>query len=178
MNMRTWLIPAVAIALLAAAPVASAAPPDSATQQDQHRGKKAKAGADNNNVVNSNNRTVVKKTVVKDRDVIVGRPVEVNRHVRVNRNVDLRAYRRNFNAPKRFHWNPYRRPPHWYAHRWTYGERLPHGWFARDYWISSFLMFGLTTPPDGYVWVRVGDDALLVDEDTGEVVQVVYGIFY
>jgi len=29
-----------------------------------------------------------------------------------------------------------------------------------------------------YVRVRVGDDALLVDVDTGEVIRVVYGVFY
>jgi Ni/Co efflux regulator RcnB len=50
--------------------------------------------------------------------------------------------------------------------------------FVRDYWIGDFIMFALMSPPDGYVWVRVGDDALLVDADTGEVVQVVYDVFY
>ena len=33
-------------------------------------------------------------------------------------------------------------------------------------------------PPYGYVWVRYGDDALLVDVDTGEILRVVYGVFY
>ncbi len=49
---------------------------------------------------------------------------------------------------------------------------------GRDYWIGNYVSFGLIGPPDGYQWVRVGDDALLVDVDTGEVLQVEYGVFY
>jgi Ni/Co efflux regulator RcnB len=33
-------------------------------------------------------------------------------------------------------------------------------------------------PPIGYVWVRVGHDALLVDEFNGRVVQVVRYVFW
>jgi Ni/Co efflux regulator RcnB len=90
----------------------------------------------------------------------------------------VRSFRRNFTAPHRYHFGAYNRPHGWYAHRWVYGERLPHGWYDRDYWIGDYLTFGLIAPPDGYQWVRDGDDALLVDVDTGEVLQVEYGVFY
>jgi hypothetical protein len=33
-------------------------------------------------------------------------------------------------------------------------------------------------PPYGYEWVCYGDDALLVNVYTGEILQVVYGLFY
>jgi hypothetical protein len=33
-------------------------------------------------------------------------------------------------------------------------------------------------PPPGTVWVRYGSDAVLIDRDTGEVIRVVYNIFY
>jgi Ni/Co efflux regulator RcnB len=92
--------------------------------------------------------------------------------------VNVRSFRRNFTAPHRYHWGAYNRPSGWYAHRWVYGERLPHGWYGHDYWIGNYVSFGLIAPPDGYVWVRSGDDALLVDEDSGEVLQVEYGVFY
>ena len=36
----------------------------------------------------------------------------------------------------------------------------------------------LDPPPPGTVWVRYGNDALLIDRYSGEVIQVVYGIFY
>ncbi|HTQ13635.1 MAG TPA: RcnB family protein [Rhizomicrobium sp.] len=91
---------------------------------------------------------------------------------------DVHSYRRNFQAPRRYHWGAYHRPQGWYAHRWVYGERLPRAWYARDYFIVNFGGFGLIAPPEGYVWVRVGDDALLVDPDTGIVLRVVYGVFY
>lgn len=110
------------------------------------------------------------------------------RHVTVTRTVhgatahraaiNFHSYRRNFTASHRYHFGSYRRPSGWYAHRWVYGERVPHGWYGRDYWIGNYVSFGLIGPPDGYQWVRVGDDALLVDVDTGEVLQVEYGVFY
>ncbi len=92
--------------------------------------------------------------------------------------VNVRSYRRNFTAPHRYHYGSYNRPSGWYAHRWVYGERLPHDWYGRDYWIGDYISIGLIGQPDGYQWVRVGDDALLVDVDTGEVLQVEYGVFY
>jgi Ni/Co efflux regulator RcnB len=91
---------------------------------------------------------------------------------------NVRSFRRNFTSPRRFHFGVYNRPHGWYAHRWVYGERLPGGWYDRSYWIGDFATFGLIGPPDGYQWVRNGDDALLVDVDTGEVLQVEYGVFY
>jgi Ni/Co efflux regulator RcnB len=98
------------------------------------------------------------------------------RHTAVN----VRSFQRNFTAPHRYHFGAVYSQPHgWYSHRWVYGESLPGGWYGQDYWISNYAMFGLIDPPgDGYEWVRVGDDALLVDTDSGEVVQVEYGVFY
>ena len=92
----------------------------------------------------------------------------------------LRSFHRNFTATRRYQFGrAYIRPNGWYAHRWVYGERLPGGWYGRDYWIGDYASFGLIAPPDdGYQWVRSGDDALLVDTDTGEVLQVEYGVFY
>jgi Ni/Co efflux regulator RcnB len=92
----------------------------------------------------------------------------------------LRSFHRNFTATHRYHFGAvYSRPHGWYSHRWVYGESLPGGWYGQDYWIPNYAMFGLIDPPDeGYQWVRVGDDALLVDTDSGEVLQVEYGVFY
>jgi Ni/Co efflux regulator RcnB len=39
-------------------------------------------------------------------------------------------------------------------------------------------MFDLPMPPRGYEWVRYGDDALLVNIRTGEIVDVVYDVFW
>jgi Ni/Co efflux regulator RcnB len=91
---------------------------------------------------------------------------------------NFNSYHRNFTAPHRYRGPAYHRPQGWYAHRWTYGERLPPAFFMRDYWLSDYFDFGLVAPPYGATWVRYGSDALLIDEETGEVIQVAYGIFY
>jgi Ni/Co efflux regulator RcnB len=58
------------------------------------------------------------------------------------------------------------------------GNRLPRGWFVRDYWLTDWAIYGLWAPVDGLVWVRVGPDAMLIDPDTGEVVGVEYAAFF
>lgn len=88
------------------------------------------------------------------------------------------SMRRVVTAPRRFHAAAYVRPSGWYAHRWTFGEFLPAFFFTRTYWILDWSDFDLEFPPPGTVWVRVGDDALLIDQFTGEIIIVEYGIFY
>jgi Ni/Co efflux regulator RcnB len=86
--------------------------------------------------------------------------------------------RRNVVAAHRFHAGPYRAPPGFRYRRWVFGERLPGIYFARDFWITDFIAFGLFAPPDGLVWVRYGPDALLIDEYTGAIIQVDYTVFF
>jgi len=83
-----------------------------------------------------------------------------------------------FRAPRRYHAAPYVRPQGWYEHRWGYGDTLPQLFWGRDYWILDYWLYALSPPPYGYVWVRYGSDALLIDNRTGQVVEVVYGAFY
>jgi len=94
------------------------------------------------------------------------------------RNSNFASLRINVQSRHQFHDGNYSRPVNYEARHWGYGDRLPSAYYARNYWIGDFLMFGLFAPPEGLVWVRVGDDALLIDEYTGEVVQVDYGVFY
>lgn len=91
---------------------------------------------------------------------------------------NYRNYHRNFRAERRFRAPSYRRPSGWYSHRWTWGETLPISFWARDYWLMDFGAYDLPPPPFGAVWVRVGDDALLIDQDSGEIIEVDYGVFY
>jgi Ni/Co efflux regulator RcnB len=91
---------------------------------------------------------------------------------------DINSMRQNMQATRKFHGGNYRAPQGYQYRHWSYGERLPRGYFARDYWISDFLMYGLFAPPSNLVWVRVGDDALLIDQENGDIVQVRYGVFY
>ncbi len=92
--------------------------------------------------------------------------------------VDVTSYHKNVTAERQYHFGTYNAPQGYAYHRYSYGDRLPQGYYAQNFWITSYLNFGLITPPDGYVWVRYGPDAVLIDEDTGEIVQIVYDQFY
>jgi len=91
--------------------------------------------------------------------------------------VDRGAYQHNFQAARSYHIGPYRRPPGWTAHRWGYGEILPRAYWGPQYLIADYWLFALEVPPTGYGWVRDGNDALLIDTGTGEILQVEYGVF-
>jgi Ni/Co efflux regulator RcnB len=88
------------------------------------------------------------------------------------------AYPHSFHSARRYRVGPYYRPPHYYAHVWTFGEILPGAWYATDYLIDDWWNYDLPEPPPGFDWVRVGDDALLVDQYTGQIVQVVRELFW
>ena len=92
--------------------------------------------------------------------------------------VDVSAFHKNFDAPNHYHYGDYHGPAGYSYHRWGYGDNLPREYWAQNYWLNNYLNFGLIGPPDGYVWVRYGPDAVLIDEDTGEIIQVEYGVFY
>jgi Ni/Co efflux regulator RcnB len=91
--------------------------------------------------------------------------------------VDRGAYNHNFQAARTFHIGPYHPPRGWSAHQWSYGQILPRGYWAAPYLIGDYWLFALEVPPAGYEWVRDGDDAILVNVDTGEILQVEYGVF-
>ena len=91
--------------------------------------------------------------------------------------VDRGAYQHNFQAARTYRIGPYHRPPGWVARRWEFGQILPRAYWAAQYIIGDYWLFALEVPPAGYEWVRVGSDALMVSIDTGEVLQVEYGVF-
>jgi Ni/Co efflux regulator RcnB len=91
---------------------------------------------------------------------------------------DFSSFHRNFNAPRRFRVGSYQRPSGWYAHRWSYGEILPSIFWGQNYWLTDYYDYGLEPPPPGTVWVRDGEDALLIDRFSGEIIQVAYSVFY
>jgi len=68
--------------------------------------------------------------------------------------------------------------PHgWIAHHWVYGQILPRVYWAPEYVLADYWLFALEVPPAGYEWVRDNTDALLVSTQTGEILQVEYGVF-
>jgi len=90
---------------------------------------------------------------------------------------DQRRYRPSYRAPQRFRIAPYRAPPGFYVRSWSFGDRLPYGWYSAPYYLN-WVAYGLPMPPIGAEWVRVGSDALLVDVWSGQVLSVFYGLFW
>ncbi|WP_417595956.1 RcnB family protein [Parasphingorhabdus sp.] len=103
------------------------------------------------------------------------RPRDLDRQ---RRDANPQTYRYNYRTEKRYRSKPYVRPNGWYSHQWIYGDILPTLFWTRSYWITDFWLFGLPIPPRGYVWVRYGEDALLVQISSGVILQVIYGVYY
>ncbi len=107
-----------------------------------------------------------------------GRGFHDNTHYGHHDNNGYDALRGAVTARQRFHYGDYRRPQGWYDHHWVSGEILPALFFSQEYWIDNYAYFGLDYPPLGTIWIRDGNDALLIDRRTGEVIRVDYGVFY
>ncbi len=75
----------------------------------------------------------------------------------------------------RYAWRP---PYGYYSRSWGFGDLLPRGWYGPSYAILDPWRFNLPLPPPGLDWVRAGDDALLVDQFNGRIVQVVRNLFW
>lgn len=103
------------------------------------------------------------------------------------------AWNRDWRRESRYDWNRYRGAnraafhlPRYYApYGWNQGYRrfsigfsLSPVLFARNYWIDDPWSYRLPEVYGPYQWVRYYNDALLVDTYSGEVVDVIYGIFW
>ena len=95
-----------------------------------------------------------------------------------NHNFDPRPFQWNQYADHSYRGQPYQPPRGWYERRWAYGQILPAPFWARNYWLVNYWGFGLVDPPYGYVWVRYGNDALMVNIITGQILGSVYWLFY
>jgi Ni/Co efflux regulator RcnB len=89
-----------------------------------------------------------------------------------------RAYEINRDSEHRYHWQHYVQPRGWYYQRWVYGQTLPMAFWGREYWLDGYASFGLIDPPYGYVWVRYGNDAMLLAVESGLILSVQYGVFF
>jgi Ni/Co efflux regulator RcnB len=61
--------------------------------------------------------------------------------------------------------------------RWAIGAVLPAVFLVPAYYYADWADLGLAPPDPGFQWVRYGPDLVLVNTDTGEVVDMVYGVF-
>jgi Ni/Co efflux regulator RcnB len=103
------------------------------------------------------------------------RPPEWNQH---SHDVDFHTYQWNRTSQQRYHYQSYQPPHGYYYRRWTYGQVFPTVFWTQNYWLTDYYSFGLNNPPYGYVWVRYGPDALLVNVYDGTILSVDYNVFY
>ncbi len=102
-------------------------------------------------------------------------------------------WNRDWRADDRYDWqryrqynrNAYRLPryyePFGYNHgyqRFSIGLYLGSSLYGRDYWIDDAADYRLPDVYPPYRWVRYYNDVLLVDTDSGEVVDVIYDFFW
>jgi len=80
-------------------------------------------------------------------------------------------------AIARVHAPAFNYPNGYHYQRWSIGARLPGIFYSPNYYYGGWSALGLQAPPPGYEWVRYGPDMVLVNIDTGEVEDVVYGVF-
>ncbi|HSC18097.1 MAG TPA: RcnB family protein [Rhizomicrobium sp.] len=120
------------------------------------------------------NGTDVRRTVTERPNGAV-----VNRTVRERPNGNVRVTRKVIRPAHRYHVNRTWVAPRGFVFRhFRLGERVPTVLLASEYFLLSPWLYGLEAAPYGYVWIREGSDAVLVDRYTGAVVQVAYDVFY
>jgi Ni/Co efflux regulator RcnB len=85
-------------------------------------------------------------------------------------------YRRTVTSTKHYNAGAFVAPSGYSYTRYSLGQRVPGALLSSDT-LNNYSAFALESPPAGLTWVRVGDDALLVDQNTGEVVQADYDLF-
>lgn len=90
----------------------------------------------------------------------------------------FRYYGNRFYARQRFSIGFYDAPWGYVPRVWVYGDRLPLSYYGYRYVIDDYYNYDLYAPPYATAWVRVGDDVLLVDLDTGEVLDVIANLFW
>ncbi len=68
--------------------------------------------------------------------------------------------------------------PRGYSYRrWGIGAILPSVFLAPAFFYTGWASLGLQAPVPGYSWVRNGPDLVLVNLSTGEIEDVIYGVF-
>jgi Ni/Co efflux regulator RcnB len=83
-----------------------------------------------------------------------------------------------YSSRNRFRASIWIAPSGYYSRYWRDGDFLPFDWYGPRYRLADWWSYDLPWPPPGYDWVRIGDDALLIDRYSGRIVQVVRNLFW
>lgn len=84
--------------------------------------------------------------------------------------------RYEYRAKRQYKANRYQPPRGYQTRQWHRGDRLPDAYRSRAY-VVEYKRYGLTAPPRGYQYVRVGNDVMLTAIATGVVTSVIMSLF-
>ena len=98
-------------------------------------------------------------------------------HASFSRDVRGRPYFVNGHRFAPFRTARYAWPRGYGYHRYAVGYRLPPTFIVQQYYVTDYESYGVEPPPSDFQWVRYGPDLLLVDVDSGQVQNAVYGVF-
>jgi Ni/Co efflux regulator RcnB len=88
------------------------------------------------------------------------------------------TYRKTETATHRYNDGAFQAPSGYTYTRYVPGDHVPAVLLSsNNLMLSDYANFKLDAPPNGLEWIRVGDDALLVDQANGEVIQTDYNLF-
>lgn len=99
-----------------------------------------------------------------------------NRNWRNDHRYDWHNWRQHHGS--RYHVGHYHDPFGWGYAPFYVGWRLWPAYYAQSYWIADPWEYRLPPAPPGTRWIRYYNDAVLVDEWTGEVLDVIQGFFW
>lgn len=86
-------------------------------------------------------------------------------------------YRKTVTSTKRFNAAAFVAPSGFTYHRFSVGQHVPDALMSDSVVLNNYREYALVEPPSGLTWVRDGQDALLIDTRTGEVIQADYDLF-
>ncbi len=87
-------------------------------------------------------------------------------------------YRTTTKSIRRYDASPLEVPADYNYTRYTVGQYVPQAFLEdADLTVDDYADYRLIAPPQGLEWIRVGNDALLVDRADGEVIRADYNLF-
>ena len=87
------------------------------------------------------------------------------------------TYRKSVTSTKRYDAAAFAAPSGYTYRRFSVGQHVPEMLMGDSVVLGNYSEFALVTPPSGTTWIRDGNDALLIDTRTGEVIQADYDLF-
>lgn len=90
---------------------------------------------------------------------------------------EQRQYARWQQAQRRYNAPRYVAPRGYAVRQWSYGQRMPSYYRTNAYVVRDYGRYGLRQPPQGYHYVRSGNDVVLTAVATGLITAVIAGLF-